>query len=53
MERKHRILQLLQWLTVDALQFFEKYGEVCPANWSEGDKAMKPDQDGLVEYFSE
>lgn len=38
---------------VDALQFFEKYGEVCPANWSEGDKSMKPDQDGLVEYFSE
>lgn len=38
---------------VDALQFFEKYGEVCPANWHEGDKAMKPDQDGLSEYFAE
>jgi len=37
---------------VDALQFYEKYGEVCPANWQEGEKAMKPDQDGLVDYFS-
>lgn len=38
---------------VDALQFFEKYGEVCPANWSEGEKGMKPDQEGLAEYFCE
>ncbi|MDA3926659.1 MAG: peroxiredoxin [Kiritimatiellae bacterium] len=38
---------------VDALQFFEKYGEVCPANWSEGEKSMKPDQSGLQEYFAE
>ncbi len=37
---------------VDAVQFFEKYGEVCPANWSEGQRGMKPDQQGLVEYFS-
>lgn len=36
---------------VDALQFTEKYGEVCPANWNTGDKAMKPTQDGLNEYF--
>lgn len=36
---------------LDALIFFEKHGEVCPANWQEGDKAMKPDQDGLVEYY--
>lgn len=38
---------------VDALQFFEKYGEVCPANWVEGAKSMKPDQSGLNEYFAE
>jgi peroxiredoxin (alkyl hydroperoxide reductase subunit C) len=38
---------------VDALQFFEKNGEVCPANWKEGDKSMKPSQEGLGEYFSE
>jgi len=36
---------------VDALQFFEENGEVCPANWSQGDKSMKPTQDGLEEYF--
>jgi peroxiredoxin 2/4 len=36
---------------VDALQYFEKNGEVCPANWKKGDKAMKADQKGLEEYF--
>jgi peroxiredoxin (alkyl hydroperoxide reductase subunit C) len=36
---------------VDALAFHEKHGEVCPANWSEGKKAMRADQQGLKEYF--
>lgn len=36
---------------VDALAFHEKHGEVCPANWTEGQKAMRPDQSGLKEYF--
>ena len=36
---------------IDALQFTEKHGEVCPANWSQGDKSMKPTQDGLEEFF--
>ncbi len=36
---------------VDALQFNEKNGEVCPANWTKGTKAMKPNQEGLKEYF--
>lgn len=36
---------------VDALQFTEKYGEVCPANWNQGDKSMKPTKDGLEEFF--
>lgn len=36
---------------VDALKHFEKYGEVCPANWAEGKKAMSATQSGLVEYF--
>jgi peroxiredoxin (alkyl hydroperoxide reductase subunit C) len=36
---------------VDALRFFEKNGEVCPANWRQGDKAMKPNQKGLEEFF--
>lgn len=38
---------------VDALQFFEKNGEVCPANWKEGDKSMVPDSDGLKKYFGD
>lgn len=37
---------------LDALIFVEEYGEVCPANWKEGAKAMKPDQGGLESYFS-
>lgn len=36
---------------VDALAFHEKHGEVCPANWTEGKKAMRADQQGLKEYF--
>ncbi len=36
---------------VDALQFTEENGEVCPANWHEGEKSMKADQDGLEAYF--
>jgi peroxiredoxin (alkyl hydroperoxide reductase subunit C) len=38
---------------VEALKFTEEYGEVCPANWQKGDKAMKPDQAGLETFFSE
>ncbi len=37
---------------VDALQYFEQNGEVCPANWQKGQKSMRPDQKGLEEYFS-
>jgi peroxiredoxin (alkyl hydroperoxide reductase subunit C) len=37
---------------LDALQFTEKYGEVCPANWKEGDEAMKPTAEGVAEYLS-
>src|SRR3990172_6344977 len=35
---------------LDAIQFNEKYGEVCPANWKQGEKGMKPDQKGLENY---
>jgi peroxiredoxin 2/4 len=38
---------------VKALQFFETNGEVCPANWNEGAKGMKPNNAGLKEYFNE
>lgn len=36
---------------VDALQFFEEHGEVCPANWKPGEDAMKPTADGVAEYL--
>ncbi len=36
---------------VDALQYSEKYGEVCPANWHKGDKALKATQEGISEYL--
>ena len=35
---------------VDALQYFEEHGEVCPANWKKGDEAMKATQEGVAEY---
>ena len=35
---------------LDAVDHTEKYGEVCPANWKSGEKAMKPTQAGLREY---
>jgi peroxiredoxin (alkyl hydroperoxide reductase subunit C) len=37
---------------VDALQFHEQHGEVCPANWKEGDEGMKPTADGVADYLS-
>lgn len=36
---------------VQALQFFEKNGEVCPANWQEGKATIKPDPKASQEYF--
>lgn len=38
---------------VDALQFTEEHGEVCPAGWNKGDKGMKADAKGVAEYLSE
>lgn len=37
---------------VEAFQFTEKYGEVCPANWTEGAATIKPDVEKSKEYFS-
>lgn len=37
---------------VEALQFHEKHGDVCPANWVEGKDAMVPTADGVAEYLS-
>ena len=36
---------------LDALIFHEEHGEVCPANWKQGSKSMKPTDQGLKEYF--
>ena len=35
---------------LDAVDFSEEHGEVCPANWHKGEKAMKPTFDGLKAY---
>ncbi len=37
---------------VDALQFYEENGEVCPADWHKGDTAMKPTQEGVSKYLA-
>ncbi|CUA81620.1 MULTISPECIES: peroxiredoxin [Gulbenkiania] len=38
---------------VDALQFFEENGEVCPAGWNKGKKGMKADPQGVADYLSQ
>lgn len=38
---------------VDALQFTEENGEVCPAGWNKGKKGMKPDAAGVASYLAE
>ena len=37
---------------VDALQYFEEHGEVCPADWKPGDDAMEPTANGVANYLS-
>jgi peroxiredoxin 2/4 len=36
---------------LDALRFFEAYGDVCPADWHPGEEAMKPTREGVAEYL--
>jgi len=38
---------------IDALQFTEEYGEVCPAGWHKGDKGLEATQEGISSYLSE
>lgn len=38
---------------VDALQFTEQNGEVCPANWKKGDVGMKASPAGVAQYLSQ
>jgi peroxiredoxin (alkyl hydroperoxide reductase subunit C) len=44
----HEVLRM-----VDALQFHEKNGEVCPANWNKGKKAIKANAQGIASYLAE
>ena len=37
---------------VDALQFVEENGEVCPANWMKGKEGMTASHDGVAEYLT-
>ena len=37
---------------LDALQFTERHGEVCPANWKQGEDAMKPSAEGVADYLA-
>lgn len=36
---------------LDALQFTETHGEVCPANWRKGEDGMKPSAEGVASYL--
>ncbi len=36
-----------------ALQFTEKHGDVCPANWQLGEEAMKPTAEGVKKYLTD
>ena len=38
---------------VEALQFHEEHGEVCPAGWNKGDKGMNASPDGVAAYLAE
>ena len=37
---------------LEAFQFTEKYGEVCPANWQPGAETIKPEVESSKEYFT-
>ena len=37
---------------LDAVDFSEEHGEVCPANWKKGEQAMKPNAESLKQYMS-
>lgn len=37
---------------VDALQFYEEHGEVCPAQWTKGQEGMSASPEGVVKYLS-
>ena len=36
---------------IDAVQFNEQHGQVCPANWKSGNAAMDADHDGVKQFL--
>lgn len=38
---------------IDALNFHEEHGEVCPAGWQQGDKGMDASTEGVASYLAE
>ncbi|KAI9251974.1 thioredoxin-like protein [Sporodiniella umbellata] len=36
---------------IEAIKFTDEHGEVCPANWKKGEKTIKPNPKGSLEYF--
>jgi len=38
---------------VDALQFTEQHGEVCPAGWAKGKAGMKGSTEGVAKYLAD
>ncbi|MFA7553526.1 MAG: peroxiredoxin [Spongiibacteraceae bacterium] len=38
---------------IEALQFHEEHGEVCPAGWKKGDQGMKDSPEGVAAYLTE
>ncbi len=38
---------------IDALEFHEKHGEVCPAGWTKGKTGIQPTKDGIAQFLSE
>ena len=38
---------------VEALQFHEEHGEVCPAGWNKGDKGMDASPEGVAKYLAD
>src|SRR5690606_6205599 len=37
---------------VDALQFHEEHGEVCPAGWKKGETGMQASPEGVADYLA-
>jgi peroxiredoxin (alkyl hydroperoxide reductase subunit C) len=49
---QHEVVNNLPLRMIDALQFCEQYGEVCPAGWHRGEEGMQPTAKGVREYLS-